>query len=266
MKKEKLSKNELEQICVEEGIILERTDSVTNSTFFVPNLKKIRIMISEFEFLVEGAARGKAINKISDIELFLHGNENNSELQKIHLATNYSSTSIFLESKSDIISDRKSENWENIIIQYFSLQEIYNYFHKTGGASNFFRSFNIYKEMIELTFRIKLMEYLQDQIEIYNPSSENKVIPYKINALEMVLLIFQKLGTLDALKKNIKGDYYENASKLLTALLKIPKSNWNQINSILWDIDHNSDDSILADTNLKSKLKDILFYYKIDLR
>jgi len=193
MKKHSFSDQDLEQQYVKDGILLERKDLVTKSFFYVPNLNKIRIMLREFEFLVDGASRGRAINEISNIEIYLHKNEDKPELQKIHLAENYSNSSIYLESKSDIISDMNSENWDHILIQYFSFNEIHNYFNKTEGASPFFRRFNIFKEMIELNFHIKLMVYLQDQIEIYNPSREDRVIPYTIHSLEMIILVLKRL-------------------------------------------------------------------------
>ncbi len=266
MKKESLSKKELERLCVNEGILLERNDPINNSIFYLPNLEKIGIMIREFDFLVEGASRGKAINEISKIERFLYKHDKDPNLQNEILATNYSSASIFIESKKDLITDKNSENWSYIFTKYFSIEDIYNYFHKGEGASTFFRQFRIFNEMVEINYYIKLMEYLQSQIELFIPLDEEKEIPLKIDSLDFGIFLLKKLGLLDTLKEKMKENYYVNGSKLLTTLLGRPTSNWKSINDILWDIDHNTEESIVEDPALQDKLRDVLFHYKMDLR
>ncbi len=266
MNKEPLSKKELEHLCVQEGIILERHDPINNSTFYLPNLQKIGIMIREFDFIVEGASRGKAINEISKIERFLHKHDKDPNLQNEILATNYSQASIYLETKKDLISDKNSENWSYIFTKYFSLEDIYTYFHKEEGASSFFRRFRIFKEMMEINYYIKLMDYLQSQIELFIPLDDDKEIPYKVDTLEFTIYLFQKMGMLETMKEKMKEHYYVNGSKLLTTMLGKPTSTWKSINNILWDIDHNPGESIIADKTLEEKLREILFHYKIDLR
>jgi len=68
------------------------------------------------------------------------------------------------------------------------------------------------------------------------------------------------------MKEKMKEHYYVNGSKLLTTMLGKPTSTWKSINNILWDIDHNPDESIITDKTLEEKLREILFHYKIDLR
>ena len=266
MNKEPLSKKELEQLCVQEGIILERHDPINNSTFYLPNLQKIGIMIREFDFIVEGASRGKAINEISKIERFLHKHDKDPNLQNEILATNYSQASIFLESKKDLISDKKSENWSYIFTKYSSLEDIYLYFHKEEGASSFFRKFRIFKEMMDIQYHIKLMDYLQSQIELFIPLDEEREIPFRVDSLEFTIYLFQKMGLLDTMKEKMKEHYYVNGAKLLTTMLGKPTSAWKSINNILWDMDHNPAESVLAEEPYKDKLREILFHYKIDLR
>jgi len=232
----------------------------------MPNFEKIGIMIREFDFLVEGASRGKAINEISKIELYLHENEDNRNAQSRILAENYSKVSIFVEMKRELIDDRKSENWNYLFTKYFSIEDIYNYFHKEEGASSFFRRFRIFKEMMEINYYIKLMDYLQSQIELFIPLDEDREIPYKVDTLEFTIYLFQKMGLLDTMKEKMKEHYYVNGSKLLTTMLGKPTSTWKSINNILWDIDHNPDESIITDKTLEEKLREILFHYKIDLR
>jgi len=266
MKKEALTKKELEKLCVKEGIILERHDPISNSTFYLPNLEKIGIMIREFDFLVEGAARGKAINEISNIERKLHAHEKEPNIQNEILATNYSKASIYIETKRDLITDRNSENWKYIFTKYFSIEEIYEYFHKTQSASTFFRTSRIFEEMVDLSYHLKLMDYLQSQIELFIPFDEDKEIPFRIESLELTILVLYKLGLLKTMKDKLKENYYVNGSKLLTTMLGKPTSTWKPINEILWAIEHNKEESILSDKILSEKLRDILFHYKIDLR
>ena len=75
---------------IEEGILLERTDVVSNTTFCIPNMSRVKMMIREFDFLVDGSSRGRAINKISKIELDLYNNENQPDVKNNILATEYS--------------------------------------------------------------------------------------------------------------------------------------------------------------------------------
>lgn len=266
MRVEKLTKKELQQLFISDGILLERIDRITNTAFYIPNMEKIGIMIRELDFLTDASSRGKAINEISKIELYLYENEDKPDLQKDLLAMYYSKTSIFLELKKELIADKNSENWNSIFMQYFSLEDIYDYFHKTEGASNFFRKFKIYEELVELSYNIKLMDYLQGQIELFIPLDDDKKTSYKIDSLEMIILIFEKTGFLESIKKRMKDDYYENGAKLINSILGKPTANWKQINEILVDIDHNPESSIMADEALRDRLRDILFHYKIDLR
>jgi len=266
MKKENLTKKEIEQLCVQEGIILERHDPISNSTFYLPNLEKIGIMIREFDFIVEAASRGKAINEISKIERQLLKNEKDTNYQTEVLATRYSDASIYIESKKDLISDKNSENWKYIFTRYFSIEDIYNYFHKEQSASSYFRQFPIFNQMLDLNYHIKLMEYLQSQIELFIPLDDDKEIPFNIDSVELSLLILYKLGLLDRMKDKMKENYYINGSKLLCSMLGQPVQKWKSINDMLWDIDHRKDESILSDASLADKLREVLFHYKIDLR
>ena len=73
----KLSKAELEELCLKQNIIIERQDPFNDTKIYLPNIEKINKMIREFDFLVDGESRGKAVNEISTIERFLFDNEEN---------------------------------------------------------------------------------------------------------------------------------------------------------------------------------------------
>jgi len=51
----KLSRSELEELCLKQNIVIERKDPFTSSKIFLPNIEKINKMIREFDFLVDGA-------------------------------------------------------------------------------------------------------------------------------------------------------------------------------------------------------------------
>ncbi len=70
----KLSKAELEELCLKQNIIIERQDPFNDTKIYLPNIEKINKMIREFDFLVDGESRGKAVNEISTIERFLFDN------------------------------------------------------------------------------------------------------------------------------------------------------------------------------------------------
>ncbi|MBN2697645.1 MAG: hypothetical protein JXR52_02370 [Bacteroidales bacterium] len=265
MKKQSLAKKELERLCLEEHILIERRDQISNAFFYLPNLEKIGIMIHDFDFLVEGAARGRAINEISKIEKYLFDNEGNPDAQYKYLASAYSSASMYIESKKDLLSDRRSENWKYLFINYFSLEDIYNYFHKVQPASTFFRPHKIYTDLVELNYYLKLMEYLRSQVMLVIPIDEEKEIPVKLDSIDLKLFFLHELGFLDMLQKRIREDFYNHAAKLLTTLLGEKPVQWKVISRKLKSLYIADDESILNNPDLQSKMKDIFFNYKIDL-
>lgn len=266
MKKEMLTKKELESRCVEEKILLKRQDPLTKTIFYVTNMEKISIMMREFDFLVEGAARGKAINEMSRIERHLHENEKNTDILTHVLATNYTNVSIIVEEKMDMIQDRNSENWNTLFTRYFTLQDIYNYFHKSESASSFFKRFAIFNEMVDITYHQKLLEYLESQVQLFLPKDDDSEIPYQVDSLELKILVLHKAGFLDTLKQKMKDHYYTSGARFLTTFLAKPPGMWKQISNMMRDIDAHPDESVLNDPNLNSQLKDILFHYKADFR
>ncbi len=77
----------MEELCLKQNIIIERKIPLHNTKIYLPNIEKINKMIREFDFLVDGASRGKAVNEISKIERFLYDNENNPDMKSKFLAT-----------------------------------------------------------------------------------------------------------------------------------------------------------------------------------
>jgi len=154
----KMSKAELEELCLKQNIIIERQDPFNDSKIYLPNIEKINKMIREFDFLVDGASRGKSVNEISKIERFLFDNEDNTEARSQFLASCYSNASMYIDRHRSLLEDKRSENWKYLFVNYFKLEDIYNYFNKKSSASTFFKSYAIYNEMVDLTYYVKLAD------------------------------------------------------------------------------------------------------------
>src|SRR6056300_1031232 len=106
----KLTKVELEELCLKQKIIIERQDPFNDTKIYLPNIEKINKMIREFDFLVDGSSRGKSVNEISKIERFLFENEDNPDIKSKFLATCYSTASMYIESHRSLLEDKRSEN------------------------------------------------------------------------------------------------------------------------------------------------------------
>ena len=105
--------------------------------------------------------RGKSVNEISKIERFLYDNEDELDEKSKFLATYYSNASMYIENHRSLLEDKRSENWKYLFVNYFKLEDIYKYFNKKSSASTFFKDYTIYNDMVDLTYNVKLMEYLR---------------------------------------------------------------------------------------------------------
>ena len=139
-----LTRAELEELCLKQNIIIEREDPFNNTKIYLPNIEKINKMIREFDFLVDGASRGKAVNEISKIERFLYENENNQDAKSKFVAGYYSNASMYIENHRALLDAKRSENWKYLFVNYFKLEDIYQYFNKKTSASTFFNEFSIF--------------------------------------------------------------------------------------------------------------------------
>ena len=199
----KLSRPELEELCLKQNIIIERDDPFNNTKIYLPNIEKINKMIREFDFLVDGSSRGKTVNEISKIERFLYDNENNPDIKSKFLATYYSNASMYIEHHRSLLDDKRSENWKYLFVNYFKLEDIYHYFNKKTSASTFFKDYSIYNDMVDLTYNVKLMEYLRSQVELEIPVEDDKDMPLKIEENNLKLIILHELGIMQyILQKN----------------------------------------------------------------
>lgn len=260
----KLSRAELEELCLKQNIILERDDPFNNTKIYLPNIEKINKMIREFDFLVDGESRGKAVNEISKIERFLYDNENNKDIKSKFLATYYSNASMYIEHHRSLLEDKRSENWKYLFVNYFKLEDIYNYFNKNTSASTYFKDYNIYNDMVDLTYNVKLMEYLRSQVALEIPVDDDKDQPAKIEESNLKMVILHELGVIDMLKKQITDNTLPNLAKFLTILCDEDPSTWRDILKKLKNLNLQNDKDLLTELNL-NKAHEIMSVFGIEL-
>jgi hypothetical protein len=262
--KNKLTRAELEEVCLKQNIIIERKDPFTHSKIFLPNIEKINKMIREFDFLVDGSSRGKAVNEISKIERFLFDNEENPDIKSKFLASRYSTASMYIENHRSLLEDKRSENWKYLFVNYFKLEDIYRYFNKSTSASVFFKDYTIYQDMVDLTYNVKLMEYLRSQVELEIPVDDDKDVPAPIEEFKLKLVILHEMGILDLMKKRIPENTLPNMARFLTVLLGEDPSNWRDAMKKLKNLNLANDRDLLTELNL-IKAHEILSVFGIEL-
>ncbi len=260
----KLSRTELEELCLKQNIIIERDDPFNNTKIYLPNIEKINKMIREFDFLVDGSSRGKAVNEISKIERFLFENEANADIKSKYLATYYSTASVYIENHRSLLDDKRSENWKYLFVNYFKLEDIYNYFNKRSGASTFFKNYSIYNNMVDLTYNVKLMEYLRSQVELGIPADDDRDMPVKIEESKLKLIILKELGVIEVLKKRIPDNTIPNLAKFMTVLFNDNPSNWRDLLLKLNNMNLQNEKDILTELNL-NKAHEIMLMFGIEL-
>ncbi len=260
----RLSSAELEELCLKQNIIIERKDPFNNSKIYLPNIEKINKMIREFDFLVDGSSRGKAVNEISKIERFLYDNEENTDIRSKFLATYYSNASMYIENHRSLLEDKRSENWKYLFVNYFKMEDIYNYFNKKSSASDFFKGYSIFNDMVDLTYNVKLMEYLRSQVELEIPIDDDKDIPGKIEESSVKLVILNELGLIDKLKDQIGENPLPNMAKFLTVLCHEDPSNWRDMLMKLNNLNLQNEKDVLTELNL-NKAHEIMSLFGIEL-
>jgi len=260
----KLSRAELEELCLKQNIIIEREDPFNHTKIFLPNIEKINKMIREFDFLVDGSSRGKSVNEISKIERFLYENEKDVEAKSQFLATYYSNASMYIENHRSLLDDKRSENWKYLFVSYFKLEDIYKYFNKKTSASTFFKEYAIYNDMVNLTYNVKLMEYLRAQVELEIPVDDDKDMPGKIEELNLKLAIFHELGFIEELSGMIHENTMPNMAKFLTVIFNEDPSGWRDILQKLKNLNLQNDKDLLTELNL-NKTHEIMTVFGIDI-
>lgn len=259
-----LTRAELEELCLKQNIIIEREDPFNNARIYLPNIEKINKMIREFDFLVDGASRGKAVNEISKIERFLYENENNTDAKSKFVAGYYSNASMYIENHRSLLEDKRSENWKYLFVNYFKLEDIYNYFNKRVSASTFFKDYSIYNEMVILTYNVKLMEYLRSQVQLEIPVDDDRDVPPRIEETNLKLVLMHETGLIDKLKEQIPENTLPNMARFLTALCEQDPSSWRDVLQKLKNLNMQNDKDLLTELNL-NKAHELMSVFGIEL-
>ncbi len=260
---DKLSKSELEELCLKQNIIIERKDPFTNTRMFIPNIEKINKMIREFDFLVDGSSRGKAVNEISRTERYLFDNEDNSDKRNRYLASCYSNASMYIENHRSLLDDKASENWKYLFVSYFKIEDIYRYFNKKTSASVYFKDFAIYNDMVQLTYYVKLMDYLRSQVELEIPLDDDRDVPKRIEGLNLKLVILHELGIIDSMRKRISENNSASLARFLTVMFDDPE-NWRDAMKKLENLNMGNDKDLLSELNL-NKAREIISVFGIEM-
>ena len=260
----KLSKAELEELCLKQNIILERQDPFNDTKIYLPNIEKINKMIREFDFLVDGESRGKAVNEISKIERFLFDNEENADARSKYLATCYSNASMYIDKHRGLLEDKRSENWKYLFVNYFKLEDIYHYFNKKESASTFFKTYAIYNEMVNLTYYVKLMEYLRAQVELEIPVDDDQDLPGRIDDINLKVAILHELGFIEILKELIPHNTLPNMAKFITILCNEDPAIWRDLLKKLRHLNLQNDKDPLTELNL-NKAHEIMTVFGIEI-
>ncbi|MGW8317039.1 MAG: hypothetical protein ACWGNV_15690 [Bacteroidales bacterium] len=260
-----LTRAELEELCLKQNIVIEREDPFNHTKIYLPNIEKINRMIREFDFLVDGASRGKAVNEISKIERFLYENEDNTDLKSKFLAGYYSSASMYIENHRGLLEDKRSENWKYLFVNYFKLEDIYFYFNKKTSASTFFKDFSIFNDMVELTYHVKLMEYLRSQVQLEIPIEDDQDLPPRIEETNLRLVMLHETGMIDELRKQIPENKLPNLAKLLTVIINEDPASWRDVLQKLKNLNLQNDKDLLTELNL-NKVHEIMTVLGIELQ
>lgn len=260
----KYSKAEMEELCLKQNIIIERQDPFSGAKIYLPNIEKINKMIREFDFLVDGSSRGRAVNEISRIERFLFDNEENIDVKSKFLATYYSNASMYIERHRSLLEDKRSENWKYLFVNYFKLEDIYHYFNKKSSASTFFKEYAIYNDMVDLTYNVKLMEYLRAQVELEIPVEDDRDMPGKIDEINLKLAILHELGFIEKLKDVIPQNTLPNMAKFLTIICNEDPATWRDILNKLKHLNLQNDKDLLTELNL-NKAHEIMTVFGIEI-
>jgi hypothetical protein len=259
-----LTRAELEELCLKQNIIIEREDPFNNTKIYLPNIEKINKMIREFDFLVDGASRGKAVNEISKIERFLYENENNQDEKSKFVAGHYSNASMYIENHRSLLDDKRSENWKYLFVNYFKLEDIYHYFNKRTSASTFFKEYSIYNEMVELSYNVKLMEYLRSQVQLEIPIDDDRDIPSRIEETNLKLVLLHETGVIELLKQQIPENTLPNLARFLTVLIDQDPSSWRDLLKKLKNLNLQNDKDLLTELNL-NKAHELMSVFGIEL-
>jgi hypothetical protein len=149
-------------------------------------------------------------------------------------------------------------------VNYFKLEDIYKYFNKETSASTFFAEYSIFNNMVNLTYNVKLMEYLRSQVELEIPVDDDQDMPAKIEEVNLKLVLLSELGIIDLIKDRISENTLPNLAKFLTIMCDKDPSNWRDVLQKLKNLKLDNDKDLLTELNL-NKAHEIMSVFSIEL-
>jgi hypothetical protein len=118
--------------------------------------------------------------------------------------------------------------------------------------------------MVDLTYNVKLMEYLRSQVELATPIDDDKDMPGKIDEYNLKLVILSELGIIDLIKDRISENTMPNLAKFLTIMCDDDPSNWRDVLMKLKNLKLENDKDLLTELNL-NKAHEIMSLFSIEL-
>jgi hypothetical protein len=171
---------------------------------------------------------------------------------------------MYIENHRGLLEDKRSENWKYLFVSYFKLEDIYNYFNKKVSASTFFKGFSIYNEMVDLTFNVKLMEYLRSQVQLEIPVDDENDLPPRIEEFNLKLVLLHEIGLIDRLKKQMPDNTLPNLARFITTICDEDPSEWRDILQKLKNLNMQNEKDLLTELNL-NKAHEIMSVFGIEM-
>jgi hypothetical protein len=171
---------------------------------------------------------------------------------------------MYIENHRSLLDDKRSENWKYLFVNYFKLEDIYHYFNKRTSASTFFKEYSIYNEMVELSYNVKLMEYLRSQVQLEIPIDDDRDIPSRIEETNLKLVLLHETGVIELLKQQIPENTLPNLARFLTVLIDQDPASWRDLLKKLKNLNLQNDKDLLTELNL-NKAHELMSVFGIEL-
>jgi hypothetical protein len=117
---------------------------------------------------------------------------------------------------------------------------------------------------VDLTYYVKLMEYLRSQVQLEIPIEDDQDLPPKIEETNLKLVILHEIGFIDQMKEKIPENTMPNLAKLLTILMDDDPASWRDILQKLKNLNLQNDKDLLTELNL-NKAHEIMSVFGIEL-
>ena len=118
--------------------------------------------------------------------------------------------------------------------------------------------------MVELTYYVKMMEYLRAQVELEIPVEDDQDMPSRIDEMNLKLAILHEIGFIDKLKELIPHNTLPNVAKFITILCNEDPANWRDLFMKLKHMNLQNDKDLLTELNV-NKAHEIMTVFGIEI-